>query len=82
MILISVRDSKAETWSPPVCVQNKAVAMRDFSRACTQSNTLMSQCPADFDLWHVGDWIKDKVEAIQPEHLANGQDFARSADNG
>ncbi len=75
MILISVHDSKAETWSPPVCSPTKAAALRDFGAACTRSDTMMSQAPADFDLWQVGDWIDNKIVASQPLHLANGADY-------
>lgn len=86
MILISVHDVKANTWSPPVCVQNKAAAIRDFGMACSRSDTVMGQCPADFDLWQYGEWFVPpsddtdsipRLDAVVRVHLANGADYVK-----
>lgn len=88
MILITVRDVKAGTWSPPVCVQSVGAASRDFERACLQPSTAMSFAPGDFELYHIGDW-NETVDGnsngghpqLQPfEHwykIASGADYAK-----
>lgn len=68
MILISVHDIKAETWSPPVCMPTKASAVRDFANACAKSGTVMAQCPQDFELWQVGEWHDNGVDAAPHLH--------------
>ena len=87
MILITVHDVKAGTWSPPVCVQSVGAASRDFERACKQPNTAMSFAPGDFELYHIGNWnetvdapaIGGKPELRPFEHwykIASGADYA------
>lgn len=76
MILVSVRDGKAETWSQPYCCPNKAAAIRDFAMACQRSGTVMQSCPADFALYQVAAWDSEvgEVTSLQPVHLSNGVD--------
>lgn len=82
MILVSIRDSKAETWTPPHPTTNKAVALREFGCLVNDnSQTLVSQHPADFDLFQVAsldDPFTGKVEGNVPEHIANGLDMVIS----
>lgn len=55
MILVNIRDLKAETWHLPHAVHNRAVALRDFERLVNDpSHTLLSDSPSDFDLYEVG----------------------------
>lgn len=83
MILITVHDVKAGTWSPPVCVQSVGAACRDFERACHAPNTAMAFAPQDFDLYQCANWCDavepDKHPIIEPfEHwhkLASGADY-------
>lgn len=89
MILITVHDVKAGTWSPPVCVQSIGAACRDFERACKQPNTAMAFAPQDFELFQVGVWNDSPTRladlngqpVLQPlEHwskLASGADYAK-----
>jgi hypothetical protein len=56
MILISLHDDVACTWSTPVCVDTEQSAIRDFRTACSNSNSLIGQHPNDFSLWAVGEW--------------------------
>lgn len=75
-ILISIHDSKAETWSLPVCLDNKAVALRQFSDLVSDGRTLVGLHFSDFDLWKVGEFddLTGVVSSSVPEHLANGSD--------
>lgn len=78
-LLISVKDSKAESWSVPAASDNKATALRDFGSLVADGRTLVGQHPSDFDLYVVGtfDLITGLVESRIPEHLANGSDFVK-----
>lgn len=78
-LLISVRDSKAESWSVPFAADNKATALREFSTLCQDGRTLVGQHPGDFDLFVVGSFhtANGVVLPITPEHLANGLDFIK-----
>ena len=78
-LLISIKDSKAETWSVPAGTDNKATALRDFGTLVADGRTIVGQHPSDFDLYVVGsfDLSTGLVESRIPEHLANGSDFAK-----
>lgn len=82
MILVSLYDAKAETWSNPHACANKATALREFqSLVWDGGKTLVSQHPADFDLFEVAtcnDLFDGKlVPCSAPIHLANGNDFIK-----
>lgn len=79
MILVSLFDSKAKTWSNPHVCQNKAAALREFGMLVNDGGrTLVAQHPADFDLFEVAicaDLFDGKLEPCSPPiHLANGND--------
>lgn len=66
MILISVLDQVAGTWSNPVAVQNAPSAVRDFLSACKDDRSLLGQHPEDFVLYEVGEWIPLSDESKMP----------------
>lgn len=79
MILVSLYDVKAETWSNPHVCANKAAALREFGLLVNDSReTLVKQHPADFDLYQVAlcaDLFDGHLEPCNPPvHLANGND--------
>lgn len=76
-LLISIKDSKADSWTTPVCADTKASAMRDFSTLVNDDRTLIGKHPADFDLFIVGsfDLLTGHVDGCVPVHLANGIDL-------
>lgn len=85
MILVSLFDAKAQTWSNPHCCQNKATALREFQSLVNDGGrTLVSQHPADFDLFEVAtceDLFDGKLVPVSaPIHLANGNDVLRAAE--
>lgn len=71
MVLVSVHDVKAETWSSPVVSQNKATALRDFSTAVNQKGSLLNSHPDDFILEQLG-WFEPTSSALKVEHLVLG----------
>ena len=79
MILVSLRDTKAETWSNPHVVQNKAAALREFGMLVNdRSRSLVAEHPADFELYQVAE-IADIFDGVvkpctPPLHLASGVD--------
>lgn len=79
MILVSLRDTKAETYSAPRACSNKAVALREFAALVNDRQpTVIASHPADFDLFEVGTWFDDysaNVLHSVPIHLANGVDL-------
>lgn len=82
MVLVSVYDTKAETWSRPVVADSKAAAMRDFGTLVTNKDTLPGQHPEDFQLFCLLEFRGGPVEGYlfetflnSPAHLANGVDY-------
>lgn len=83
MILVSLFDAKAQTWSNPHVCQNKAVALREFASLCNDDRgTIVSANPTDFDLFVVGEFEEPFKGIIcpldAPLHLANGKDVVKS----
>lgn len=79
MILVTLKDNKAETFSLPKWTHNKATALREFGQLVNdRTGTLVSGSPGDFDLYAVGSCPDPFLGSIQafnsPEHLANGVD--------
>lgn len=59
MILVSVFDVKAETWTPPHPSQSCASAVREFETLVNDGGkTMISQHPEDFSVWKVGEWFE------------------------
>lgn len=56
MILISLYDEVAQTWSIPAVSENEFSAERDFYTACANTKSLIGQHPKDFALYVVGEW--------------------------
>lgn len=61
MILVSVYDSKADTYSAPHPSQSTASAIREFEMLVNgDKNNLIAAHPEDFTLFDVGEWL-DRV---------------------
>ena len=56
--LYSIKDAKTGFMSP-VVEQNDAAALRNFSHAVNQLDSLMHDCPNDFTLFKVSDFDTD-----------------------
>ena len=87
MIIITVHDKVAGTWSAPAVVQNKECAVRDFRSATSKPGSLLSEHPEDFELWIIGDWnvpydtkkypvlsVFDNFEFVEVGVTSRGQD--------
>lgn len=53
MILFSVFDKKAQTFSQPFCAVNEQVAIRQFGDAVRDTNTAICAHPEDYQLFKV-----------------------------
>lgn len=83
MILVSVRDKKAEAFHPPYAVPTKGIAIRAFGDAVVKGGSDLSAHPEDFDLFLVGefDQITGKIEVVAPVSICSGLDFRKDEDN-
>lgn len=88
-ILVSIHDAKADTWTPPHTVDSKAAAIREFGMLVNdRQQTMISEHPADFDLFQVGTWdcVAGLVDGLNGGknpmaiHIANGVDVKVAAD--
>ena len=66
MIVITVHDTVAGTWSNPVTAQNEGSAKRDFLSACSDNRSLIGQHPTDFQLYVIADWLPSLEEGKLP----------------
>lgn len=76
-LLVSLHDSKADTWTPPHLVDTKASALREFGLLVNDhQRTMISNHSADFDLYVVGEFDSTTGTLILCDrlHLANGID--------
>lgn len=59
MVLVSIYDSKAETYTPPHPSQSKASSIREFEVLVNDGGkSMISQHPEDFSLILVGEWLE------------------------
>ena len=56
--LYCIKDAKTG-FMTPVVEQNDAAALRNFSHAVNQSESIMHDCPNDFSLFKVADFDTD-----------------------
>lgn len=83
MILVSVRDKKAEAFHPPYTVPTKGIAIRAFGDAVLKGGTDLSQHPEDFDLFMIGefDQLSGKLIPCDPVSICSGLDFNNGGDH-
>lgn len=83
MILVSVRDKKAEAFHPPYAVPTKGIAIRAFGDAIAKGSTDLSSHPEDFDLFKVGefDQLTAKIVECDPVSICSGLDFPKEVEN-
>lgn len=81
MIIVSVHDLKAESFSSPVVSQNVATAIRDFATAVNQSGSLLNSHPDDFVLERLGEF-DTRSGGISVDHavLSSARDVFVSKD--
>lgn len=81
-ILVSLFDSKAESWSPPACADSKAAAIRQFEMLVNdRQQTLVSTHPDDFSLFVLAEFDDFQIKPVSRVSLANGVDVKRKEVN-
>lgn len=59
MILVTVYDSKADSYTPPHPSQNDSTAVREFATLVNDGGkSMISQHPEDFSIFRVGEWFE------------------------
>ena len=71
--MFSIKDDKTG-FSCPTCDQSEASAVRNFSFAVNNSDTVMGFAPKDYDLYKVGEFDTDsgKIRTFVPEFVVSG----------
>lgn len=81
MVLVSLYDCKADSFSKPMVADSKAAALRDFGFVVNDGKSLVSLAPQDFSLFQVGEWDGKTLIACDKVCLGNGVDVLRPAIN-
>lgn len=80
----SIRDQKTQSFDAPVQFQNDDVALRFFI-SCVEKVPLMSENPADFDMYQIGTFCSETatlapLECVQLKY--NGLNCIKSPTKG
>lgn len=80
MLILSVRDIKADNFSPPFLAPNVASGIRSFTDVATNPQSSVNKHPEDFQLFELGDF-DERTAAFdlrpQPVFLANATDVVQ-----
>ncbi|CRH64993.1 Uncharacterised protein [Chlamydia trachomatis] len=76
MILVSVYDKKAQTFSQPFCAINEQVAIRQFGDAVRDTNTAICAHPEDYQLFNVGVFDESHGVCIPADRCTDGLHLA------
>ena len=79
MVIVSVRDKKAEFFSPVYAVPTKGLAIRGFGDAIMKGGSDLSSHPEDFSLFMVGefDQVTGMLIPCEPVSICTGLDFSK-----
>lgn len=80
--MYSIHDSLTG-FMTPVLEQNDPSAMRNFSMACQQGQSLMSYRPSDFTLYHIADFDSisgELLPQVPAEVVCRGDSFGGNHD--
>lgn len=75
MILVSVYDKKAQTFSAPFSAINEQVAIRQFGDVVRDTNTAICAHPEDYQLFKMAEFrenigiVSNEGEGLTPLHL-------------
>lgn len=73
--LYAVRDSKVDEYNQPFCFVNDIVAKRALQMSVNdrQRSSMMTDYPADYDLYCIGqyDTSSAEISSIKPVHVCN-----------
>lgn len=77
VIVVAVRDVKADAFGMPICFATEGLATRGFVEACRNPEAPMHQYPADYMMYKIGSYDANsgKMEALPiPELLMTAVD--------
>lgn len=77
MVLVSVFDKKMECFGAVFSARNVAVALRDFSQVCQDSNSQFAKFPGDYDFYLIASFDEEtgKIEQKVPQVVATAEQF-------
>lgn len=68
MMLFSVMDTKVGAFAAPFCCRTKGEAIRSFTEAKRDAQSMISKYPADYRLYHIGEFDEGQgiIQPIAP----------------
>lgn len=80
MILVAVKDQKADVYLRPNFQSNLADALRSWETVANEGESMITKFPNDFRLHHLGDF--DAASGVltvldSPRDLGSASDFSR-----
>lgn len=74
----TIRDNNAEYYLQPLFARNDNEAKRIFGMAVKNPDTMISQYPSQFELFHIGTWneVDASITPCDRKYLCCGLDFA------
>lgn len=80
LVMVAIRDSKAEAWMTPLFFQSSAQAVRSFGDAVNDAQSDFAKHPEDYALFELGRFDPATGEIVvceQPVSLAVGVNLLR-----
>lgn len=68
MKLFSIKDTKAGTFGSPISARSIPEAMRMLTQATRDEKSMLSQFPADYELWLIADFDELNADLTKPEN--------------
>lgn len=81
LLLYSILDVKAKSYSPPMAHPTDGVAIRVFGQECSNPESMLSKHAEDFSLFRVGVFDTDTGQhgdPEPPEYVSKALDFVPS----
>ena len=81
--LYAIHDNKASFFMTPWPCRNVGIARREFASACANPETAMGKFPADFVLYHIGEYDDHdaSVKSLTPPvRICDGVEILPMAD--
>ncbi len=81
--IYAVKDIVAEEFQPPFYLKNDAVAVKEFGKACEQTDTQWHKHPNDYSLYYLGEFDTETGTIISKDkkQIANASQFVTSGEN-
>lgn len=77
-LIFSVYDEKAQTYSTPVFLPHKGLAVREFSDVVKDKNSALAKHPDDYKMMCLGEFdnVSGFISAfVQPEFICSAVEF-------